>query len=171
MSNKGDMRMVYTTPIPLPKMVMVRDQATELSPEIRQKLDRVIALLEKLVAEDRPAVADIMSEKKRQRHENARRLRDRGMDGLTSLQDAIRRAEFDALCEFAESAYSDRNPHKKQREVPRDSRVQYPHQPRQREPWEGRLAAQDSTARFMTACEQSEAAYAARNPHKRRRER
>ena len=31
---------------------------------------------------------------------------------------------------------------------------------------EGRLAAQDSTARFMTACEQAEAAYAARNPHK-----
>lgn len=162
----------YEKPIPLPKMVRVWDQAPEqLSPELEKKLAQVVSLLEKLVAEDRPAVADVMSEKKRQRHENARRLRERGMCGLTSLQDAIRRAEFDALCEFAESAYSDRNPHKKQREVPRDSRVQYPHQPRQREPWEGRLAAQDGTARFMTACEQSEAAYAARNPHKRCRER
>ena len=153
-------RMFFTESFPIHGRIATRDQAPErLSPELEKKLAQVVSLLEKLVvAEDRPAVADVMSEKKRQRHENARRLRDRGMGGLTSLQDAIRRAEFDALCEFAESAYSDRNPHRKQREVPRDSRVQYPHQPRQREAWEGRLAAQDSTARFMTACEQSEAA-------------
>lgn len=171
MSNKGNMRMVYTTPIPLPEMVMVRDQAPELSPEVRRKLDRVIALLEKLVNEDRPAV-DLMAAKKAQRRENVRRLRDvkrRSLSdgGLGALDDAIRQADYEA----AQEAYAARNPHKVQQDVPRDNRLQYPHKHRQREAWEDRLAAHDSAARFMTACEQAEAAYAARNPHKRRRER
>lgn len=73
--------------------------------------------------------------------------------------------------EVAQWAYAARNPHKAQQDATRDNRLQYPHKHRQREAWEDRLAAHDSAARFMTACEQSEAAYAARNPHKRRRER
>lgn len=158
----------YEKPIPLPKMVMVRDQASKKrDPELEKKLARVVELLEKLVNEDRPAV-DIMAAKKAQRRENARRLRDAKRcslsdGGLGSLEDAIRQAEHEA----SQAAYAARNHHKGDREVPRDSRVQYPHKPRQREAWEGRLAAQDSASRFLIICEESENAYAARNPHKK----
>lgn len=158
----------YEKPIPLPKMVRVWDQAPDqLSPELEAKLARVVSLLEKLV-EDRPAVADVMSEKKRQRHENARRLRNRDTDSMKFLQDAIRQAAFEAACEGSQAAYTARNPHTAQQDEPQERRVQYPHKPRQREPWEDRLAAQDSASRFLIICEEAENAYAARNPHKRR---
>lgn len=167
-------RMVYTTPIPLPKMVMVRDQAPQRDPDVEKKLDRVIALLEELAKEKRPAATDVMSAKKAQRRENARRLRERDAkmgtpndDGMTSLLDAIRQAAYEANCDFAQAAYAARNPHKDQQDAPKDTRVQYPHKPRQRAPWEDRLATTDSSSRFLIMCEQSQAAYAARNPHKK----
>ncbi|WP_209346283.1 hypothetical protein [Flavonifractor sp. AGMB03687] len=175
-------RMAYTSPMPLPRMCLVNDQAPQQpqkrDPEVERKLARVVALLEKLVNEDRPAAADVMAAKKAQRQENARRLRERNAkmdtpndDGMTPLLDAIRRACFETECESSAAAYAMRNPHKAQQDAPGDDRLQYPHKPRQREAWEDRLATRDSGARFMTACEQAEAAYAARNPHKRRRER
>ena len=170
-------RMVYTTPIPLPKMVMVKDQAPKKrDPKLEAKLARVVELLEKLVAEDRPAAADVMGAKKAQRRENARRLQERDAkmgthnDGaMASLLDAIRQATYEANCDFAQAAYAARNPHKAQQDEPRDTRVEYPHKPRQREPWEERLATTDSGSRFLLICEQSEAAYAARNPHKQKK--
>lgn len=181
-------RMAYTSPMPLPRMCLVNDQAPQQpqkrDPEVERKLARVVALLEKLVNEDRPAAADVMAAKKAQRQENARRLRERDTkarkyetpeDRVTVpakfLEDAIRRACFEAACESSAAAYAMRNPHKAQQDAPRETRVQYPHKPRQREPWEDRLAAHDSANRFLIVCEQSEAEYAARNPHKRRRER
>lgn len=165
----------YEKPIPLPKMVMVKDQAPKKrDPELEKKLARVVALLEKLVAEDRPAATDVMSAKKAQRRENARRLRERDAkmdtpndDGMTSLLDAIRQATYEANCDFAQAAYAARNPHKDQQDAPQDTRVQYPHKPRQRAPWEDRLATTDSASRFLIICEQSQAAYEARNPHKK----
>lgn len=162
-------RMFFTERFPILRNVETIDQAPErMDPKLEKKLAQVVALLEKLVVEgDRPAVSDVMAAKKIQRRENARRLRDRGADGMTSLLDAIKRAEYDALCEIAEGAYAARNPHKEQREVSRDSRVQYPHKPRQREAWEDRRATTDSASRFLIICQEAEAAYAARNPHKR----
>lgn len=167
-------RMVYTTPIPLPKMAMVRDQAPQRDPDVEKKLARVIALLEELAKEKRPAAADVMAAKKAQRRENARRLRERDAkmgahnDGaMKSLLDAIRQATYEANCDFAQAAYAARNPHKDQQDAPQDTRVQYPHKPRQRAPWEDRLATTDSASRFLIICEQSQAAYAARNPHKK----
>lgn len=161
-------RMVYTTPIPLPKMVMVKDQAPKKrDPKLEAKLARVVALLEKLVAEDRPAVTDVMAAKKKQRHENARRLRERDTDSMKFLQDAIRQAAYEAACEGSQAAYAARNPHKAQQDEPQDTRVQYPHKPRQRAPWEDLLATTDSSSRFLIMCEQSQAAYEARNPHKK----
>ena len=161
-------RMVYTTPIPLPKMVMVKDQAPKKrDPKLEAKLARVVELLEKLVAEDRPAV-DVMAAKKQQRHENARRLRDQGTDSMAFLRDAIRQAAYEAACEGSQAAYAARNPHKaKQKDTAQETRVQYPHKTRQRAPWEERMATTDSSSRFLIMCEQSENAYAARNPHKR----
>lgn len=178
---------LYGECMPIPGVV-VRDEITkepkERDPDVKKKLDRVISLLEELAKEKRPAAADIMAAKKAQRQENARRLRERDTkarkyetpeDRVTVpakfLEDAIRRACFEAACESSAAAYAMRNPHKAQQDAPRDDRLQYPHKPRQREAWEDRLATRDSGARFMTACEQAEAAYAARNPHKRRRER
>lgn len=167
-------RMVYTTPIPLPKMAMVRDQAPQRDPDMKKKLDRVIALLEELAKEKRPAATDVMAAKKAQRRENARRLRERDAkmgthndDAMTSLLDAIRQATYEANCDFAQAAYAARNPHKDQQDAPKDTRVQYPHKPRQRAPWEDRLATTDSASRFLIICEQSQAAYEARNPHKK----
>lgn len=159
--------------------VVVRDEITkepkERDPDVEKKLARVIALLEELAKEKRPAATDVMAAKKAQRRENARRLRERDAkmgthnDGaMKSLLDAIRQATYEANCEFAQAAYAARNPHKDQQDAPQDTRVQYPHKPRQREAWEGRLAAQDSASRFLIICEESENAYAARNPHKRR---
>ena len=168
-------RMVYTTPIPLPKMLMVRDQAPQRDPDVKKKLDRVISLLEELAKEKRPAATDVMAAKKAQRRENARRLRERNAkmdtpndDGMTSLLDAIRQATYEANCDFAQAAYAARNPHKAQQDAPKDTRVQYPHKPRQRAPWEDRRSTKDSSSRFLIMCEQSESAYAARNPHKNR---
>lgn len=156
--------MFFEKPIPLPKMVMVKDQAPEqLPPELKEKLSRVVALLEKLVAEDRPEVADIMGAKKAQRQENARRLRDRNTDSMKFLQDAIRQAAYEAACEGSQAAYAARNPHKAQQDAPQETRLQYPHKPRRREAWEDRLATRDSA---MSICQQCEAAYAMRNPHK-----
>ena len=176
----NNMRMFYTTPIPLPKMVMVKDQVPQRDPDVEKKLARVVALLEKLVEEDRPAETDVMAAKKQQRRENARRLRERNAkakkyetpeDRVTVparfLEDAIRQAAFEAACEVSQAAYAARNPHKAQQDEPQENRVQYPHKPRQRAPWEDRLATQDSSSGFMIICEQVEAAYAARNPHKR----
>lgn len=160
----------YGECMPIPGVV-VRDEITEQpkkrDPELEKKLAQVVALLEKLVAEDRPAVTDVMAAKKKQRHENARRLRDRDTDSMKFLQDAIRQATYEANCDFAQAAYAARNPHKGQQDAPKDTRVQYPHKPRQRAPWEDRLATTDSSRRFLIMCEQSENAYAARNPHKR----
>ena len=148
----------------------VRDEITaqpkKRDPKLEAKLARVVELLEKLVAEDRPAVTDVMAAKKQQRRENARRLRERDADGMKFLQDAIRQATYEANCDFAQAAYAARNPHKGQHDAPKDTRVQYPHKPRQRAPWEDRLATTDSSSRFLIMCEQSENAYAARNPHK-----
>ena len=145
----------------------VRDEITEQpkkrDTKLEAKLAKVVELLEKLVAEDRPAV-DVMAVKKQQRHENARRLRD--TDSLAFLQDAIRQAAYEAACEGSQAAYAARNPHKaKQKDTAQDTRLQYPHKPRQREPWEDRLATMDS--RFLIICQESEDAYAARNPHKK----
>lgn len=168
----------YGECMPIPGVV-VRDEITEQpkrrepaqpkkrDPKLEAKLARVVELLEKLVAEDRPAATDVMSAKKAQRRENARRLRDQGTDSLAFLQDAIRQAAYEAACEGSQAAYAARNPHKAQQDEPRDTRVQYPHKPRQRAPWEERLATTDSSSRFLIMCEQSESAYAARNPHKR----
>ena len=160
----------YGECMPIPG-VAVRDEITkapkERDPKLEAKLARVVELLEKMVAEDRPAATDVMGAKRALRRENARRLREQGTDSMTSLLDAIKRAEYDALCEYAESAYAARNPHKEQREVSRDSRVQYPHKPRQREPWEDRKSTTDGASRFLLICQESEEAYAARNPHKR----
>ena len=161
----------------------VRDEITEQhkkrDPKLEAKLARVVELLEKLVAEDRPAAADVMAAKKAQRRENARRMRERDAkakkyetpeDRVTVpakfLEDAIRQATYEANCDFAQAAYAARNPHKDQQGAPQDTRVQYPHKPRQRAPWEDRLATTDSSSRFLIMCEQSENAYAARNPHK-----
>ena len=148
----------------------VRDEITaqpkKRDSKLEAKLARVVELLEKLVAEDRPAAADVMAAKKQQRQENARRLRDRDTDSMKFLQDAIRQAAYEANCDFAQAAYAARNPHKAQQDAPQDTRVQYPHKPRQRAPWEDRLATTDSSSRFLIMCEQSENAYAARNPHK-----
>lgn len=166
--------MFFEKPIPLPKMVMVTDQAPEqLPPELKEKLSRVIALLEKLVAEDRPAAADVMAAKKAQRRENARRLRERDAkyetpeDRVTVpakfLEDAIRQAAYEAACEARQAAYAARNPHKAQQDAPQETRLQYPHKPRRPEAWEDRLATRDSA---MSICQQCEAAYARRNPHK-----
>lgn len=172
----------YGECMPIPGVV-VRDEITkepkERDPDVEEKLARVVALLEKLVEEDRPAV-DVMAAKKQQRRENARRLRERNAkakkyedpeDRVTVparfLGDAIRQAAFEAACEVSQAAYAARNPHKAQQDEPQENRVQYPHKPRQRAPWEDRLAAQDSASGFMIICEQVEAAYAARNPHKR----
>lgn len=167
----------YGECMPIPGVV-VRDEITkepkERDPDMKKKLDRVIALLEELAKEKRPAATDVMSAKKAQRRENARRLRERNAkmdtpndDGMTSLLDAIRQATYEANCDFAQAAYAARNPHKDQQDAPQDTRVQYPHKPRQRAPWEDRLATTDSSSRFLIMCEQSENAYAARNPHKR----
>ena len=142
---------------------------------LKKKLDRVISLLEELAKEKRPAATDVMAAKKAQRRENARRLRERNAkmdtpndDGMTSLLDAIRQATYEANCDFAQAAYAARNPHKDQQDAPKDTRVQYPHKPRQRAPWEDRRSTKDSSSRFLIMCEQSESAYAARNPHKNR---
>lgn len=62
------------------------------------------------------------------------------------MQDSARR--YRTVCEEAENAYADRNPHKSKRPTTRTAR--------------------DSARRPMTICEQCEAAYAARNPHKRK---
>lgn len=154
----------FEKPIPLPKMVRVWDQQPQKrDPELDRKLARVVALLEELVGETHPAV-DVMAEKRKQKQENARRLRERNArqkqyetpeDRVTVparfLQDALRQAAYEEVCRRAEKSYSARNPHK----------------PRQRAEWETRLATRDSESRFMTACEQAQAAYAARNPHKR----
>lgn len=167
----------YGECMPIPGVV-VRDEITkeskERDPDVRKKLDRVIALLEELAKEKRPAATDVMSAKKAQRRENARRLRERDAkmgthnDGaMKSLLDAIRQATYEANCEFAQAAYAARNPHKDQQDAPQDTRVQYPHKPRQRAPWEDRLATQDGESRFLIICEQSQAAYEARNPHKK----
>lgn len=167
----------YGECMPIPGVV-VRDEITkepkERDPDVKKKLDRVIALLEELAKEKRPAATDVMAAKKAQRRENARRLRERNAkmdtpndDGMTSLLDAIRQATYEANCEFAQAAYAARNPHKDQQDAPQDTRVQYPHKPRQRAPWEDRLATTDSSSRFLIMCEQSQAAYAARNPHKK----
>lgn len=168
---------LYGECMPIPGVV-VRDEITkepkERDPDVKKKLDRVIALLEELAKEKRPAATDVMAAKKAQRLENARRLRERDAkmgtpndDGMTSLLDAIRQATYEANCDFAQAAYAARNPHKDQQDAPKDTRVQYPHKPRQRAPWEDRLATTDSAGRFLIMCEQSESAYAARNPHKR----
>lgn len=167
----------YGECMPIPG-VPVRDEITaqpkKADPKTEAKLARVVELLEKLVAEDRPAATDVMTAKKSQRRENARRLREQwrfetSEDRVTLpgkyFQDSARLTAFEKSCRDIQAAYADRNPHKQK--GPRESRLQYPHKPRQREPWEGRLAAQDSTAQFMTACEQAAEAYAARNPHKR----
>ena len=152
--------------------VSVRDGITvrpkKADPKLEAKLARVVELLEKLVAEKRPAVTDVMAAKKQQRHENARRLREHGTDSMKFLQDAIRQAAYEAACEGAQSAYAARNPHKAQQDEPRDTRVQYPHKPRKREPWEDRLSTRDSArrSRYEKLCRDSESAYAARNPHK-----
>ena len=151
-------------------------QPKKRDPKLEAKLARVVELLEKLVAEDRPAVTDVMAAKKQQRHENARRLRgaekfesseDRVTVPAKYFEDAIRQAVFEAACEGSQAAYAARNPHKAQKDAPQENRVQYPHQPRQRERWEERLETADSASRFLIACEQSQSAYAARNPHKR----
>ena len=161
----------------------VRDEITkapkERDPDVEKKLARVIALLEELAKEKRPAATDVMAAKKAQRRENARRLRERDAkakkyetpeDRVTVpakfLEDAIRRAYYETACENSQAAYAARNPHKDQQDAPKDTRVQYPHKPRQRAPWEERLATTDSSSRFLIMCEQSENAYAARNPHK-----
>ena len=165
----------YGECMPIPG-VAVRDEITkapkERDPKLEAKLARVVELLEKLV--DRPAVSDVMAAKKAQRRENARRLRERDArmdtpndDGMTSLLDAIRQATYEANREFAQAAYAARNPHKAQQDAPRETRLQYPHKPRQREPWEERLATTDGASRFLLICQESEEAYAARNPHKR----
>lgn len=167
----------YGECMPIPGVV-VRDEITkepkERDPDVKKKLDRVIALLEELAAGKRPTATDVMAAKKAQRRENARRLRERDAkmgtpndDGMTSLLDAIRQATYEANCDFAQAAYAARNPHKDQQDAPKDTRVQYPHKPRQRAPWEDRLATTDSASRFLIICEQSQAAYAARNPHKK----
>ena len=202
----------YGECMPIPGVV-VRDEITkepkERDPDVEAKLARVVALLEKLVEEDRPAETDVMAAKKQQRRENARRLRERNAkakkyedpeDRVTvpaefleksdvvaarkkmyqenakrmlekspeyRLNDALRKLEYEQRCRDAENAYSARNPHKAQQDEPQENRVQYPHKPRKRAPWEDRLATQDSASGFMIICEQVEAAYAARNPHKR----
>ena len=121
-------------------------QPKKRDPKLEAKLARVVALLERLVAEDRPAVTD----------------------GMKFLQDAIRQVAFEAACEGAQAAYAARNPHKaQQKDTAQEKRLQYPHKPRQREPWENRIAAQDSANWFLIMCQESENAYAARNPHKR----
>ena len=167
----------YGECMPIPGVV-VRDEITkepkERDPDVEKKLARVIALLEELAKERHPAATDVMAAKKAQRRENARRLRERDAkmgahnDGaMKSLLDAIRQATYEANCDFAQAAYAARNPHKDQQDAPKDTRVQYPHKPRQRAPWEDRLATTDSASRFLIICEQSQAAYAARNPHKK----
>ena len=135
--------MFFEKPIPLPKMVMVRDQAPQqMTPETKLKLALVVELLEQLVAEDRPA--DVMGAKKAQRRENARRLLEHGTDSMKFLQDAIRQAAYEATCEGIQAAYAARNPHKA----------------RKREAWEERLSIRDHDA---------ESVYSGRNPHKRKR--
>lgn len=167
----------YGECMPIPGVV-VRDEITkepkERDPDVKKKLDRVISLLEELAKQKRPAPTDALTEKKAQRRENARRLRERDAkmgtpndDGMTSLLDAIRQAAYEANCDFAQAAYAARNPHKDQQDAPQDTRVQYPHKPRQRAPWENLLATTDSASRFLIICQESEDAYAARNPHKR----
>ena len=173
----------YGECMPIPGVV-VRDEITkepkERDPDVKKKLDRVIALLEELAKQKRPAPTDALTEKKAQRRENARRLRERDAkakkyetpeDRVTVpakfLEDAIRRAYYEAACENSQAAYAARNPHKDQQDAPQDTRVQYPHKPRQRAPWEDRLATTDSASRFLIICEQSQAAYEARNPHKK----
>lgn len=170
-------RMFFTESFPIHGRIATRDQAPQRrDPEIERKLARVVSLLEKLVAEDRPAV-DVMAAKKAKRRENARRLRgsekfesseDRVTVPAKYFEDAIRQAVFEAACEGAQAAYAARNPHKaQQQDAPQENRVQYQHKPRQRERWEKRLETTDSASRFLIACEQSQSAYAARNPHKR----
>lgn len=164
-------RVFYTENFPILTRVAAKDQAPpqRRDPKLEAKLSRIVALLEKLVAEDRPAVTDVMAAKKQQRHENARRLREHGTDSMKFLQDAIRQAAYEAACEGAQAAYTSRNPHKAQQDEPQETRVQYPHKPRQREPWESRIHyTQDSArrSRYEKLCRDSESAYAARNPHK-----
>lgn len=163
-------RVFYTENFPIFTRVATKDQAPpqRRDPKMEAKLSRIVALLEKLAAEDRPAVTDVMSAKKRQRRENARRLRDRDTDSMKFLQDAIRQAAYEAACEGAQAAYASRNPHKAQRDEPQETRVQYPHKPRQREPWENRVRYAQDSARYEKLCRDSESAYAARNPHKRK---
>lgn len=150
----------YGEPMTIPR-TFVRDEITaqpkKRTPELEAKLSQVVDLLEKLVAENR---REVTNKKKSQR-------REQGTDSLSFLQDAIRQAAFEAACEATQTAYAARNPHKAQKDAPQETRVQYPHKPRQREPWEDRLSVQDGANHFLFICEQSHNAYAARNPHKR----
>ena len=57
-------------------------QPKKRDPKLEAKLARVVELLERLVAEDRPAVTDVMAAKKARERENARRLRDRDTDKI-----------------------------------------------------------------------------------------
>lgn len=166
--NKTFRRMTYDKPLPLTRVVKDQAPPQRRDPKMEAKLSRIVALLEKLVAEDRPAVTDVMAAKKQQRRENARRLRDRDTDSMKFLQDAIRQAAYEAACEGAQAAYASRNPHKAQQDETQETRVQYPHKPRQREPWENRVRYTKDSARYEKLCRDSESAYAARNPHKKR---
>ena len=90
--------MFFTENFPICGRIATKDEAPRRSPEIQRKLARVIALLEELVSETRPAV-DVMAAKKAQRRENARRL--------AEVQDA----------------YYSRNPHKPRKRAAWEDRL------------------------------------------------